>query len=269
MADTLEATFAEAQAEASVEATPTESAPAETLGETPAPEAEAAPEHVDAEAEQPAVDAEEESPLHTVKVRGQEIQVDYNELVDGYQRQADYTKAKQELAAQRAQVESAATLWEHLQEDPVGTMAALQEHYESVLPADDDMDDPLEARLKAVEQREEQARQQAVEAEITAEMDRLAEVHGDFIRDDLLEFAIEQEIPNLEAALIYKNQLENRQKAEAERLKAKKTAPPTANRSVAAGSSATPPVPVDSFESALKSAISDLGMSSILDAVND
>lgn len=267
MADTLEATFAEVQAEANEEATPTESAPAEALGETPAPEAEAAPEHVEAEAEQPAVDAEE-TPLHTVKVRGQETQVEYSELIDGYQRQADYTKAKQELAAQRAQIESAATLWEHLQEDPVSTMAALQEHYESVL-TEAEVDDPLEARLQAVEQREELARQQAVEAEIAAEMDRLSEVHGDFIRDDLLEFAIEQEIPNLEAALIYKKQLDERQKAEAARLQAKKAAPPTANRSVAAGSSAPPPVPVDSFESALSSAISDLGMASIMDAIND
>ncbi len=40
---------------------------------------------------------------HKVKVRGTEEEVDYDELLKGYSRQADYTRAKQELADQMRQ----------------------------------------------------------------------------------------------------------------------------------------------------------------------
>lgn len=267
MADTLETAFAESQAEASVEPTPvTESAPTEALGKPDAP-VEAAAEHVEGEVEQP--DAVTETPpKHQVKVRGQEIEVDYDELVNGYQRQADYTKSKQELADMRAQVESAATLWDNLREDPATTLAALQEHYAAILPQEDpyaEPVDPMEVRLQAIEAQNQQQQQAAVEAEITAEMDRLTEVHGDFIRDDLLEFAIEQEIPNLEAALVYQRQLQDRARAETDRLKAKQTAPPVTNRAVAAGSSTAPAPKVDSFEGALAATLAELGSPSLMD----
>ena len=38
---------------------------------------------------------------HTVKIDGAEHQVSLNELRDGYQRQADYTRKTQELATER------------------------------------------------------------------------------------------------------------------------------------------------------------------------
>jgi hypothetical protein len=43
---------------------------------------------------------------HKVKVRGEEYEVEYAELVNGYQRNADYTRSKQEVAAQRKEVEA-------------------------------------------------------------------------------------------------------------------------------------------------------------------
>ena len=46
----------------------------------------------------------EETPtgdVHTVKVDGQEQQVSLDELRNGYQRQADYTRKTQELASER------------------------------------------------------------------------------------------------------------------------------------------------------------------------
>lgn len=46
-----------------------------------------------------------EDEIHLVKVDGEEIEVPYKELVDGYQRQADYTRKTQELAVQRREIE--------------------------------------------------------------------------------------------------------------------------------------------------------------------
>jgi hypothetical protein len=80
--------------------------------ETPQPSAEGTPSEV----AQPDVNAAQtgsapETPLeanipsftgskHKVKIRGTEEEVDYDELVKGYSRQADYTRSKQELAEQ-------------------------------------------------------------------------------------------------------------------------------------------------------------------------
>lgn len=57
-------------------------------------------------------DEDEESPepdedddLYTVKVRGEEIEVTLDELRDGYSRQEDYTKSKQELAERQDEVQ--------------------------------------------------------------------------------------------------------------------------------------------------------------------
>lgn len=46
----------------------------------------------------------EEPKKYTVKVDGQELEVDEGELVQGYQRQADYTRKTQELARERNEV---------------------------------------------------------------------------------------------------------------------------------------------------------------------
>jgi len=49
--------------------------------------------------------AAKEPPKHRVKVRGEEIEVTQDELYAGYSRQADYTRSKQELAAEKAKFE--------------------------------------------------------------------------------------------------------------------------------------------------------------------
>jgi len=56
--------------------------------------------------------------LHPVKVRGQERYVDYNELRQGYMRQADYTQRGQELKQKETQVE--------------GYRKSIEEHFSSV-----------------------------------------------------------------------------------------------------------------------------------------
>lgn len=60
-----------------------------------------------------------------VKVDGEEISVPLNEALQGYQRQADYTKKTQELAAQRQEAENALRLAQSLQANPGLTMQVL------------------------------------------------------------------------------------------------------------------------------------------------
>lgn len=101
---------------ASAESTNTESPDSQDTSEEPE-EIEAQPEdtdEVDPDAEnaqlegadEPEVDEQpEKSQKHRVKVRGVEEEVSYDELLNGYSRQADYTRSKQELALEKAKFE--------------------------------------------------------------------------------------------------------------------------------------------------------------------
>lgn len=57
-----------------------------------------------AEVEQPA-----EAPTFTVKIDGKDVQVTQDELLSGYQRQADYTRKTQEVAQARQHIEAGTT----------------------------------------------------------------------------------------------------------------------------------------------------------------
>jgi len=72
-----------------------------------------------------------------LQVDGEEVVVPVKEALAGYQRQADYTRKTQELSEQRKQVQFAATLAQSLQEDPAGTLQALQQHYGLGAPIQD------------------------------------------------------------------------------------------------------------------------------------
>ena len=73
----------------------------------------------EAESEQPSGDS------HEVKVNGERLFVDLPELIDGYQRHADYTRGKQELAEMKKEHSNAITLWEALEGDYAGTVQKL------------------------------------------------------------------------------------------------------------------------------------------------
>lgn len=60
-----------------------------------------------------------------VKVDGEEISVPLNEALQGYQRQASYTKKTQDLAAQRQEAEEALRLAQSVQANPGLTMQVL------------------------------------------------------------------------------------------------------------------------------------------------
>lgn len=63
--------------------------------------------------------------LHEVKVQGETFKVTLQELINGYQRQEDYTRGKQELTAEKEKLSKAQTLWDALESDYVGTVQAL------------------------------------------------------------------------------------------------------------------------------------------------
>jgi hypothetical protein len=95
------------------------------------------------EEEQPAVETEEEVSVfsdlaseeangeqpeedsHEVTVNGESFSVSLSELIDGYQRHADYTRGKQELADMKKEHSNALTLWEALEGDYAGTVQKL------------------------------------------------------------------------------------------------------------------------------------------------
>ena len=93
-----------------------------------------------------------------VKVDGTDIDVPFGEAIQGYQRQADYTRKTQELAAQREQLGYAQTLQQALETNPQETIDLLTRHYgvatanQMVADAQNEpqvpeFDDPLEKRI--------------------------------------------------------------------------------------------------------------------------
>ena len=93
-----------------------------------------------------------------VKVDGEELDVPFNEAIQGYQRQADYTRKTQELSQQREQLQYAQTLQQALESNPQQTLEILSRHYGVAeaqrmiadaqdAPSEPEFDDPLEKRI--------------------------------------------------------------------------------------------------------------------------
>ena len=67
----------------------------------------------------------ESGEMHTVKIDGEEMQVSVDELRNGYQRQADYTRKTQELAAERERLSQGEAIVQALESDPRSAVSAL------------------------------------------------------------------------------------------------------------------------------------------------
>jgi hypothetical protein len=139
-----------------------------------------------------------------LQVDGQEVQVPLQEALAGYQRQADYTRKTQELSEQRKQVEFAATLAQSLQEDPAGTLQALQQHYGvgtiQAIPEEDEWIDPAEKQMRQLEQRIAAFEQSKAMDELTKTIDKLQSKYGeDFNPDEVVAKAIATGVTDLEA----------------------------------------------------------------------
>lgn len=114
----------------------------------------------------------EEQPRYKVKASGEEIEVTLDDLIKGYQREADYTKKTQTLAEQRKQVESernvieqAKTQRDQYQERLAMIESALrtyapQENLEALKETD-----PIGYAVKVAEQTQREKQLQAVQME--------------------------------------------------------------------------------------------------------
>lgn len=160
----------------------------------------------DEEPEEPAAEQPTED-LHAVKIDGQEVQVPYAELVNGYLRQADYTRKSQMVAQDRKRLADAELVLQKLGENPQATLAVLAKHYGVDLLGEDG--EPVEFQGPTPEQVQLQELKawQSVEvqrqrtAAVDAEVARLHQEYGEFEDDALYGFAVEHGIANLETAL--------------------------------------------------------------------
>ena len=215
---------------------------------------------------------------YTVKVDGDEQQVSLNELRDGYQRQADYTRKTQELASERKRLQQAEAIVSSLETDPGGTLTALadafgvqmsgdsqaapqQQDYNPYDPSYDMPSDPNEQRISELETRlaaqDRMQRRQQVEKQVTG----LKERYGDFDASELFQHALTHKIGNLEAALTHMRYegvatKANKLEKEQERTEAKRDASvvePSGSKQAGSSRKAAPDKPNsirEAFESA-------------------
>jgi rRNA maturation endonuclease Nob1 len=111
--------------------------------------------------------------LVPVKIDGETHMVPLSEVQGGYQRQADYTRKAQEVAAQRQEASSALALMAAYRQDPQGTLAAMAQEagIEFTRPDAEELS-PIEAQIREINVWRHRQ-------EVDAEVARLALEYGD------------------------------------------------------------------------------------------
>ena len=148
---------------------------------------------------------------YTVKVDGSEEQVSLDELRDGYQRQADYTRKTQELASERSRLQQAEAIVQSLEADPAGTLEALGDAFGVARATGEptgavdpwDEPDPNEQRLATLEARLEQQDRVHRRQQVEKQVETLKGSYGEFNASELYQHALKHKIGNLEAALTH------------------------------------------------------------------
>lgn len=147
--------------------------------------------------------ATESAPIEPLfEIDGTPITLD--EARNGYLRQADYTRKTQELAERSRALNEAEAIAAALQQDPMGTIAALQEAF-GINGQSAESDpfaemDPDVARIAALEQKIAAQEQAATQAAIESELQNLHAQFGEFDDSALFAHAIKGGFPNLKAA---------------------------------------------------------------------
>ena len=72
---------------------------------------------------------EEPGDLYVIKVDGEEQEVSLEELRNGYQRQADYTRKTQEISAERDRLQQAESIVAALENNPEETLQILAKSF--------------------------------------------------------------------------------------------------------------------------------------------
>jgi len=156
-------------AEAQPEEEQSESESEEMESAEPQDEAEETSEEVEGEQEE----AEEEAPRDekfVVKVDGKEIEVPKDELIRGYQREADYTRKTQKLAEERKLVESEFQQVRGEREQYAQILGQLQQKLQEFEPQEPDwnrleVEDPTEYARQWTSHQRRQQQKMAVQAE--------------------------------------------------------------------------------------------------------
>lgn len=171
--------------------------------------------------------------LVTVKVNGEEIRVPLAEAMSSYMRQADYTKKTQALAEVQRLADWGREFQEAIQNDPAGTIRALQQALDLGEPEVDpyaDLDpelQPIAAQLRAQEAQiaqfnrmMEAQQQQVVLEQVKAEVASVRAKYNDFDAAKVLPLAANRGLSVEEAYKLikadeYLSEQANRGKAEA------------------------------------------------------
>jgi len=140
-----------------------------------------------------------------VKIDGQELDVPVKEALSGYQRQSDYTRKTQELAAQRESLQYAATLAEALQADPKGTLDLLSRHFGADMSANQvneelELMDPMERQVYELNQKVQSFENAQAQQELEREIGRLSSKYQDFNPSEVINHALRTGVTDLEAA---------------------------------------------------------------------
>ena len=149
-------------------------------------------------------------PEYSVKIDGEMQAVTLEELQNGYQRQADYTRKTQELASERERLAQGEAIVQALESDPQGAIGALsdafgvsvQERGNQNTEMEDFEDlDPEEVRLRRIEQSIEQQERANRQQNLQKDMQGLRDKYSaDISEQELYAHALRNNIGNLEAA---------------------------------------------------------------------
>lgn len=207
---------------------------------------------------------------------GVEEPVSLQELKDGYQRQADYTRKTQQVAEDRKANEKAVGLWEALQAQPEAVVRQLAAQVglidEGAAPVkafeaspirsaeqvEAEIASRVEAAVAAHPSIVEAERQEALRT-LDAEFDRISEVRGITLneadRKRVLQEAQRRNNPDLESVVSLLLSLREKQVSEREALAAAAPARPTGSPSTEAVTA-----PATSFDEAKKRALIEHGL---------
>lgn len=217
--------------------------------DSPAPEGGQAVEGVTSEPtteapEAPSFDLDQyKSAPVKVKVDGEEVEVPLEEALNGYSRQASFTRKTQELAQERQRLQQAEQLWQQLNENPQGTLSALQASLglQGIQPEPEPQlpEDPTERQLWQIQAQTEELAQWRANLEAKQRLDATladlsAKYGDDFDAQAVINQAAEQQRFDVrELELIHFEQIGRRAFEEAQRQASEADAADDAQREAA------------------------------------
>ena len=172
----------------------------------------------------PEISTQEATPtgeMYNVKIDGEMQQVSMEELQNGYQRQADYTRKTLELAPDRERLAQGEAIVQALEADPQGAVSALADAFGVGLDNQDNFSvepeeelDPDEARLRRIESNIEEQNKALRQQNLQKEVNQLQNKYDTEInQQELFSHALKHNIGNLDAAYAHMNYENMRQKA--------------------------------------------------------